>query len=77
MRRQYVLQKWNEYRQTLREDLSTETLSEVRDAFYGGVIGALSIPPDGRNMASEECADYLKMLQEKVEEIDSHGQNQR
>jgi hypothetical protein len=80
MSRLYVLQKWNEYRQTLREDLTTQTLAETRDGFYAGVIAALSVMASTKGAAKQdldaELYDYVRLLQEKLEELErEHGKN--
>jgi hypothetical protein len=73
MPREYIREKWLQYFKTLREDLSAETLKEARDAFYGGVIGAMSILEKTRGAAADdmyiECHEYLEMLKCKLEEL--------
>jgi hypothetical protein len=74
MPQRYVLDKWLEYLKTLRDDLPIQTISEARDAYYGGVIGAFAIMekegPQAKDAIGDECEEYLKMLQAKLEDIE-------
>jgi hypothetical protein len=82
MPQRFVLDRWLEYLKALREDLSIQTISEARDAFYGGMIAAFSIMetegPQAKEAVMSECDEYLAMLRARLDDLerrDSHGTN--
>jgi hypothetical protein len=72
MSKRFISEKWNEYNETLREDLSETTLDEARDAFYAGVIAVMAIMGATKGQAAqaieEECKKYLQMMEERAKQ---------
>jgi hypothetical protein len=74
-----ILDRWLGYLKTLRDDLTAQTLSEVRDGFYAGAIAGLSIMERTQGAAADdldaECREYIAVLQTRLEELERKASN--
>jgi len=66
----YIREKWEEYRGSLSEDLTEQSVSEIRDAFFSGAIAFGAVIDErgkkGMKALDQECGEFIQRLREKA-----------